>query len=343
MVHLRIVAPSHQAEKALELLRRTHSVINLVHLPGAAVRPEGDVILCDVAREEASVVVGDLRELEIDVEGSIAMEDIDSQISAAATEAEKAAAGMPSDAVVWEEVETRTSENVELSASFLAFMTLAMLITATGIYLDQTILIIGGMVVGPEFGPLAGLCVALVHLRRDLAKRSLLALAVGFPAGITVTFLVTLALNGLGLLPESFTSGQDGQFTAFISSPDFFSFFVAYLAGVAGVLSLTAAKSGALIGVLISVTTMPAAANIGIAAAMGDFDEWVGSVAQLSLNLTALVLAGIATLFIQRRLYVRRRRKHLQEHSEAREAASLPQGRSRRDKAGRAGGRSAQS
>ena len=38
-----------------------------------------------------------------------------------------------------------------------------------------------------------------------------------------------------------------------------------------GVLSLTTAKSGALVGVLISVTTIPAAANIGVAAA---YAEW---------------------------------------------------------------------
>ena len=59
--------------------------------------------------------------------------------------------------------------------------------------------------------------------------------------------------------------------TGFISNPDFFSFFVAFVAGVAGILSLTSAKSGALIGVLISVTTIPAAANIGVAAAYGDW------------------------------------------------------------------------
>ena len=41
------------------------------------------------------------------------------------------------------------------------------------------------------------------------------------------------------------------------------SLFVAFCAGTAGMLSLTTAKSGALIGVLISVTTIPAAANIG--------------------------------------------------------------------------------
>src|SRR5918996_1303307 len=172
MVHLRIVVPSYQAEHALDLLKHTPSVINLIYLERVAQRPEGDVILCDVAREDASVIVSDLCELDIDRQGSIAMETIDSQVSDAAVAAEKASAGLPSDAVVWEEVEARTSESVELSASFLAFMALASLLAAVGIYEDSPILIVGAMVVGPEFGPLAGFCVALVHKRERLALRS---------------------------------------------------------------------------------------------------------------------------------------------------------------------------
>jgi uncharacterized hydrophobic protein (TIGR00271 family) len=331
MVHLRIVAPSHAAEKALELLERNPSVCNLVHLPRAAIRPEGDVILCDVAREDASVLIGDLRELEIDRDGSIAMEEIDSQISEAAKRAERAASGAVADAVVWEEVEQRTSENIELSASFIAFMVLAILIAAVGILTDQIILIIGAMVVGPEFGPIAAFCVAAVQRRRDVAKRSLLALAIGFPAGITAAFLFTLGLDATDLIPEGF-AGEDHPFTQFISSPDEFSFIVAFLAGMAGVLSLTNAKSGALVGVLISVTTIPAAANIGVAAALGDWDEWLGALGQLGLNLVAILLAGIGTLYVQRRLYVRRRRRHL--YDESREAAGLPRGHSRRDVCG---------
>jgi uncharacterized hydrophobic protein (TIGR00271 family) len=327
VVHLRIVVPSHQSEHALDLLEGTPSVVNLIFLERAAKRPEGDVILCDVAREDASVVIGDLKELDIDVEGSIAIEMIDSQISEAAEAAEKAAVGMPSDAVVWEEVEARTSENTELSASFVAFMVLAMLIAAVGILTDQLILIIGAMVVGPEFGPIAGLCVAAVQRRRDVGKRSLIALAVGFPAGITATFLFTLAIDAVELIPEGFVS-EDHPFTRFIASPDEFSFIVAYLAGVVGMLSLTSAKSGALVGVLISVTTIPAAANIGVAAALGDGTEWVGAMEQLTLNLAAILLAGIGTLYVQRLLYIRRRRRHL--FDEAREAAGLPMGRSRR-------------
>ena len=328
MVHLRIIAPTYECDNVLDLLKATPSVTNLIYLPQAAHKPEGNVILCDVAREDASVILADLKELGIQHDGSIAIEQIDSHISDAADEAERTAAGAPSDAVVWEEVEARTSENIELSANFVAFMVLAMLIAASGIFLDSTILIIGAMIVGPEFGPLAGLCVAVTQRRLDVAKRSLLALAVGFPVGITGAFIFSLIVKETGLGPDTFTL-DNHPFTQFISQPDAFSFIVAFFAGVAGMLSLTSTKSGALIGVLVSITTIPAAANVGLAAAYEDWDVWSGALEQLGLNLSAIVVAGVGTLYVQRLLYVRRRHAHLQDQS--REVAGLPMGRSRHE------------
>ncbi len=327
MIHMRIVVPSYEAEHVLDLLEHHPSACNIIFLERAARKPEGDVILCDVAREDASVIVSDLRELEIDTQGSIAIEHIDSAISTAAAAAEEAAQGHPSDAVVWEEVESRTSENTELSGIFLAFIALACLIASIGILLDSPILIVGAMIVGPEFGPIAGLCVAIVERRREVARRSFAALAVGFPVGITAAFLFSLIIRAVDLTPEGFTVDTH-PLTNFISHPDAFSFIVAAFAGTAGVLSLTAAKSGALIGVLVSVTTIPAAANIGLAAAYGEWSEWRGAMLQLAVNLSAILLAGVATLYVQRLLYVRRRRDHLQH--EAREKAGLPLGRRRR-------------
>ena len=61
-------------------------------------------------------------------------------------------------------------------------MVLAALIAAVGIYQDSPILIVGAMVVGPEFGPIAGFCVALVQRRRQLARRSAVALVGRLPA-----------------------------------------------------------------------------------------------------------------------------------------------------------------
>lgn len=321
MVHLRIVVPGARSAQVVELLDASVTVCNLVLLPGAALKPTGDVILCDVAREEASVLIADLKELGVHRDGSITLELVDSQISIAGEAAERAAPGAPADAVVWEEVEARTSESTELGGNLLAFMVIACLLASIGIFLSSPILIVGAMVVGPEFGPLAALSVALVKRRLDLARRSLVALAVAFPLGITAAFLFALFAKGTGLVDADFHSSQQ-ELTYFISNPDTFSLLVAILGGTAGVLSLTSAKSGALIGVLISVTTIPAAANIGIAAAYGDWSEWRGAMLQLAVNLTAICLAGVVTLTIERFVYRRRRIRHFGD--EARTVAGLP-------------------
>lgn len=321
MVHLRIVVPPDRTKKVLDLLEAAPTVCNLALLAGAMRRPAGDLVLCDVAREETSVIIDDLKELDVPRDGSIALEQIDSQLSDAATRAERAARGSPSDAVVWEEVEARTSESTELSGNFLAFMVLACLIASVGIFTGSPILIVGAMVVGPEFGPIAGLCVAIVERRPAVAWRSLAALAAGFPIGITAAFLFTLIAKATGLIASGFTSAGH-PLTQFISHPNTLSFVVACFAGAAGVLSLTSSKSGALVGVLISVTTIPAAANIGVAAAGADWSEWRGAMAQLAINLTAIVIAGVGTLSVQRGLYERRRTQHLNDG--ARAAAGLP-------------------
>ena len=194
--------------RVMGLLEATSSVSSLALMEGAARKPAGDLILCDVAREDASVLIEDLKELQVPRVGSIALEQIDSQLSEAADRAERAARGTPSDAVVWEEVEARTSESIELSATFLAFMVLACLIASVGIYIGSPILIVGAMVVGPEFGPIAGLCVAVVERRYGVGLRSFVALAVGFPLGITAAFLFTLIAQATDLLAEGFTSAD---------------------------------------------------------------------------------------------------------------------------------------
>jgi uncharacterized hydrophobic protein (TIGR00271 family) len=335
VLHLRIVVPEDRAERAFEVLNDNGAVCNVIRLPGAAHKPAGDVLLADVAREDASVVLADLRELDIAERGSIALENVDTEISDAARRAEDAAVGLASDAVVWEEVEERTSENTALSFAFLAFMVIAMLIASVGILNDLPVLIVGAMVVGPEFGPVAGFCVAVVQRKAGLAWRSVAALGIGFPLGILVTFGAVTALKALAVAPPEF-SPEEHPLTAFISQPDFLSFFVAFLAGTAGVLSLTSAKSGALIGVLISVTTIPSAANVGVGAAYGNWWEVAGAAAQLAINLGAILLAGVLTLLVQRGLYHLRWRRHVKRRTGGRPGPAEGDGRRTAERSGAA-------
>jgi uncharacterized hydrophobic protein (TIGR00271 family) len=308
IVHVRVVVPEDLSPAALDALLAAPGACNVARLAGAALEPRGDVLLADVAREGASDLVEDLRALGVVERGAISLDHVDGHLSAASARAAEHVAGSPGDAVVWEEVEAATSEAVALNWSFGLFMVMATLIAGAGILLDSPVLIVGAMVVGPEFGPLAGVCVALVEGRPRLAARSLLALAVGFPVAMLAAWLSTEAYRATGIAPDGFSTAGHA-FADVISSPDAFSAIVAFCAGVAGVLSLTTAKSSVLIGVLISVTTIPAAANVGVSAAYDDWGALRGSLGQLGLNLAVIVVAGTLTLGVQRLVWLRRRRR----------------------------------
>lgn len=299
MLALRLISPPELTAQLLDVLHRQPGATHLVRLPGAAVEPPGDLLLADLAREAVSDVVGALQAAGGD-RCSITLETVDTTLSRSADAAERAAPGRGVDAVVWEEVAARTGEESELSASFLALLVIATLLAAVGVLLDSPVLIVGAMVVGPEFGPVAGLTVALAERRADLARRSLRALLIGFPAAVLAAVVLTLVVRLTAGLPDTYLGGQR-PLTAFISRPDGYAVLVALLAGVAGVVSLTSAKSAALVGVAVSVTTVPAAADMGVAAAAGRWDECGGATAQLLVNLVALVVAGGATLALRRR------------------------------------------
>ena len=213
MLHLRLVTPPRLTQQVLELLEGASDVTNVWRLPGAARKPPGDLVSCDVAREDASSLIAELRTLGLDRAGSIAVENVDVSISDASDQAEFAAPGSPADAIVWEEVESRVEEGASLSQTFILLMLLATMIGAVGILTDSIVLIIGAMVVGPEYGPLAGVCVALVEGRPRLAGRSLHALAVGFPLSIMCAALLTAVLVLVGAAPS--TPTPDREITLF--------------------------------------------------------------------------------------------------------------------------------
>ncbi|QCD60747.1 DUF389 domain-containing protein [Streptomyces hawaiiensis] len=304
MLHLRLITPSDRTDEVVLLIGKTVGTTHLVVLPDTARDPAGDVVMCDVAREAGDELLAGLRELGIDTTGSIAVESIDLSLSERADKAEADAPGEGADAVLWEQLTEATHEESTLSVTFLAFITLATMIAACGVVLDNAILIVGAMAVGPEFGPLAGLSTAIVRRRPRLALRSLIALLVGFAAAMAMTVAFSLFMDAVDLFSEQQLSA-DRPNTGFIYAPDWFSFVVAVLAGIAGTLSLTSAKSGALVGVAISVTTIPAAANAAVALSYGDTKQTWGSSEQLLLNLLGIIVAGTATLAAQKWLWSR--------------------------------------
>lgn len=299
MLHLRVIAPADLTEQVLAVLHETPGATGIVLVPKAGQTPPGDLVTADLAREAANDVLDGLDALQLRERGIVALEEIDTALSAAADRAEAEVPGESQDAVVWHQIEDRTEEQSRLSWVFVLFLTIATIFAGIGVLLDQPILIVGAMVVGPEFGPLAGICVGLARRHVKLLRQSVQALLVGFVIAIGVTVLLTLLGHAAGLVDSDMLNG-DRPLTRFISNPDVLSFVVAFLAGIVGMLSLTAPRSGALIGVLISVTTVPAAGNAAVALALDGPSAATGSLWQLLVNMGGIILSGTLTLLVAR-------------------------------------------
>jgi uncharacterized membrane protein len=116
---------------------------------------------------------------------------------------------------------------------------------------------------------------------------------------VTDSPVFTLAFEALGW--AALQSTDELSEVDFIFQVGPFSFVIAILAGAAGRLSLVSAKSAALVGVFISVTTVPAAGFAVVAATVGDWAVAAQSAAQLAVNLIGIVVAGVLVLWVYQR------------------------------------------
>ena len=322
MFHLRLLVPAAMTASVLELAVGYPGIAHVTAVYGGARLPAGDLVEIDVLRESTDELLAALAELGVGgVAGqhtAITGEDLLLVRSAHADRAERETPGQSADSVIWEQVEGRIADESAFTGTFLAFLTIAVLLAAIGIVLNSPITIVGAMVVGPEFGPLASMSVGLVRRRPALVRAGVRTLALAFPLAMVITAAASFVATRVGLFSDR-NLDLSNQ-TEFIYQIGPFSLIVALLAGAAGMLSMTSGKSAALVGVFISVTTVPAAGYVAIGGVLGHWNSVGGAAAQLLINLVGIVIAAVVTLlvvqWVDRRRAARRARGSLPPRSE---------------------------
>lgn len=293
VLSIRVTAPDDLSADVAARLEQFATVADLTRVP---VR-DGSMLMFEVAREDANSIMRMLRHAGVPKVGTIVVSEPLAVLSQEAVEAERVAPGHPADGVLWAQLADRSREDARPSWSFFVFLLLATLIAGIGRLLDQPILIIGAMVVGPEFAPIAAICYAIVRRRRGIVGMASLTLFGGFALCAVAAWAIWAIVYAFGVF--TYEQATTGPLTEFIVAPDAWSFVIALLAGVAGVLSLTTSKSSALVGVFISITTVPAVGTIGLTLAVGAWQDAGLALLQLVINLIGLFIAGIVTLFVQ--------------------------------------------
>ena len=295
MLHLRIIAPPELTARVLQELADDPGATHITANRGAATQPPGDLVCCDVVRASVNPLLRRLRSAGVAERGGITMTELEAVASAAADRAQAQLLTPEIDTIVWEEVSARTSDDSAFSVSFGVLMVLAGIIAAIAVVTNNPVLIVGAMIVSPDYGPMAALSVALLNRAWRPGWRSFRALALGFPLAALAALLFTLAARGLGRIPAPYLAGQR-PLTGLLLGANLGAFVVAFVAGAAGIIALGRAKSGAVVGVLVSITTIPAASNVGVALAMGSLPEAGKSLSILLVNLAGLLAGGVVTL-----------------------------------------------
>jgi uncharacterized hydrophobic protein (TIGR00271 family) len=206
-------------------------------------------------------------------------------------------------AVVWADLLGQAGEHARPVGRFLMLMAVAGIIAAYGVIYSNGILIVGAMAVSPDFLPIAATCIGLVARRRRLVARAFWTLTAGLGTACVIAGALTAFLDLVDLLPSSFHVGENAlQGLTTVNSS---TVVVAFVAGIAGLLALET-RAGAAVGVAISVTTIPASAYLGVAAAVGEVGKASGALAVLGINVAMLLVGGSLTLATQQALTRRR-------------------------------------
>jgi len=292
MLHLRVYGPADSLTAIGGDLEARGAVRAVALAQGLQ---DGHVLLtADVPADSADAV------LEMLMSNGVTEDDI---ILARLDEVGPIKSGGTTASLIWADMLGQARRNARPVMRYLVFMVAAGIIAAVGVIQVNDILIVGAMAVSHDLLPSTAACVGLVDRNFRRVYRALLTVAVGMGAACLTAWVLARVGDLMALLPAHFAIGESAL--AGLTTVNASTVLVAFAAGVAGMLSLET-RASSTIGVAISITTIPAAAYLGVAPVVREKTEALGALAVLGVNIAVLVLAGALTLTVQRLLAARR-------------------------------------
>jgi uncharacterized hydrophobic protein (TIGR00271 family) len=289
VLFVQVIGHSKRAESIADLLDQLESARAVTLVP--AVRVDHSVA-------SATIPPAALDELLDDLEG-LGVSATEITVTRAETVGQ-AAGGVREAGVVWSDVLGTAWRQARPIGRYLIFMFAAGVIACYGVTHDSSILIVGAMAVSPDLLPIVAIAVGLVGCNPRLAGRSLLTLAIGLGLASLAAAIFGFAQDQLDLLPPGFDLHRTAGVLGGLVDVNDETIVVAFVAGAAGMLVFETRAASA-IGVAISVTTIPAAAYLGVAAGLGELGRSLGALGVLGVNVSMMVLGASAVLWAQRR------------------------------------------
>ena len=179
---------------------------------------------------------------------------------------------------------------------FATMTAISGVVATTGVLLDSLAVLVGAMVIAPLLGPAMASSVATVLDERRLFRRGVKLQLVG--VGVAMASALAFAL--FARTSSVITAAVDLEASLGLGShglPPSLLVTVAICSGIAGGLGMATTGITDLIGVMIAAAIMPPIGVVGVGVAWNAPAAVVGSLVVVAVNLIAINVGAIATLW----------------------------------------------
>jgi len=185
---------------------------------------------------------------------------------------------------------------------FYVLIILATIISTFGLLMNNSVVIIGAMLIAPLMEPILGISFSSLTRNGSLVIRSTIALFSGILLAVLVSYLLSLPFPNLSISDEVLARIK----------PNLMDLFVALATGfVAGYAKVRKHLSGTLYGVSVSISLLPPLCVVGIGLATGRFEIYAGAFLLFLTNLTSILFSGILAFLLIREVHYQKSLKSL--------------------------------
>ena len=297
------VDPAKTAAIVAALTRHPH-VMGLSLLPGASLKPVGDLVQIQVLNRGTDDVLSIIQKESASSPFSISTAEIASLIDPDRQEV----INKDVDEAVWEEVEAGLRHNGRLTPNFLLLMAIGGIITAIGFVSDmqnQVIAFIAASIIAPGLEPLAKLPLGIVLRKRE-------CLFLGFRASITGYSVMLLAATATFYLLQQLGDATpqlflEGEFTKSLCSIKPKDWGMSIAASAASILMYLSYRRNVIAGPLIALILIPATCATGISLLLGEW-EMAGQISKrMGAELLVTVGVGILVIYLKQLMVHKRK------------------------------------
>ncbi len=302
---LSIALPPEETDDLVEELQRFgEQVVSISVQRGASVKPPGDVVSVHLLNRVASPVLEVVERRRADGAVSVASAQVDSISDPDHDEALTA----DIDDAPWDDIRAQLRHHSQLSANFVSLMALGGVIAGCGLIATsattQAVAFIAAAIVAPAFEPLAKVPLGVVLRQRDVLWRGLRSALLGYAVVAAAGAVTMLALGAAGADMSSrfLTNRQVGE----LADPPTVNLVISAGGALAGALIITAFRLPLLPGPIAALHLIPAAAMVGMAAALGEGGLAAEALGRLGVDVVFIVIAGLLVFGLKQRLVHRR-------------------------------------